>query len=621
MKKVNVMLAFHAHEPLWDFPGELQKLAADPEIQHGIVGENYLRKRQQEGRDIYRDLLKLARDLEVTLCLEITNELLFQISKEAPETFKLLSDGFKENLLYPVLGHAHHTHVALLREDELEEEVRLNSDYLYSLMEIPRPKFQGVFPTEDSLDASKLSPYHRLELSYVIFPHLNPAKIDYTVTGEGDVKYFPFLIHDNLIALPRNFNISQRIWQPLTQLHPGRARNQGYLLGDYNVFDEEYRGKAKPKFPITLEEARNDYLKTVREEIQNAPDGALLLYIQDLELMDFGDDALDLMNWTWSQLKKEKLADLHFITPDDYLPDIDINTLPKVKFDQITWAPEIRPVLRIDGHYPPLYVDHDPEYQKSMKRWPFAFWEPGRFFAALANIIMETGGESILINYSAGDLQKLQYNPAEMKAPLRTSILCRLIKRACNWGWRPDEGRQKRPLLHLYLLCQHFLGKTEPVESITVSSSILSGLEALIEYFVDYRLAYLEHGFKELKKFTQEAENAFEAIRSDREKAIVAVKLLREKSESDGEQDIIPWFWLLSEVQEYCRVLFKATDRIQQLWSTVDDVPAMITSMYHYLYKQYPPKFLLKLNEIFDNKNIREDRITVDKKEYQEYLI
>ena len=44
MKQVYVILAFHAHEPLWDLPNELAALMDDPEIRDAIRGENYVFK-------------------------------------------------------------------------------------------------------------------------------------------------------------------------------------------------------------------------------------------------------------------------------------------------------------------------------------------------------------------------------------------------------------------------------------------------------------------------------------------------------------------------------------------------------------------------------------------------
>ena len=48
MKRAYVILAFHAHEPLWDLPNELIALVDDPEIHDAIRGENYVLKRARE---------------------------------------------------------------------------------------------------------------------------------------------------------------------------------------------------------------------------------------------------------------------------------------------------------------------------------------------------------------------------------------------------------------------------------------------------------------------------------------------------------------------------------------------------------------------------------------------
>ncbi|MEJ2740807.1 MAG: glycoside hydrolase, partial [Dehalococcoidia bacterium] len=159
MKKSNVILAFHAHEPLWDLPNELVSLADDPEMQNSVRGDNYILKRVKEQRDIYAHLIETAKFLNAPVALDITNELLVQLNWYTPEVYQTLIAAYKKGIIYPVYTHAHHTHAALLTPDEISDEIRLNIELLHDMMGIPRPVHHGVFPTEDSIDASQLSAY------------------------------------------------------------------------------------------------------------------------------------------------------------------------------------------------------------------------------------------------------------------------------------------------------------------------------------------------------------------------------------------------------------------------------------------------------------------------------
>ena len=95
----------------------------------------------------------------------------------------------------------------------------------------------------------------------------------------------------SILAFPRNFPISQEIWRPITRMRRDEVKNQGYKLGDYAVFFNEYLSGQSEPFPIDMEEGVALYREVLRQELNQAPPDAVLLYIQDLELMDFGDPA------------------------------------------------------------------------------------------------------------------------------------------------------------------------------------------------------------------------------------------------------------------------------------------------------------------------------------------
>src|SRR5438067_817797 len=445
-KTVHVILAFHAQEPLWDLPERVISTLRDEDVRREAVGnDNWVRRRAEEGRDIYADLLQFGRKIDAPVCLEATNEVLMQIERYMPETFSRLGDAYRSGAIYPVYGNAFHTHIAMLGDDELADELRLNREFLRDVVGAPEPRHLGAFPMEGSIDARKLAGFKRAGMEYVIFPNLSERKARYEFTGlDGhDPSYDAFTIDDGLIALPRHFPISQEIWRPITKWEPDRLAPQGYILGKYHVLDEEYRENKTVRFPITRDQAVDEYTHTLRQALAKAPDGALLLYIQDLELMDFGEEALQILGEAWSVVRDEELANVHFCTPDDYLDLVRSrgDRLPHMKFHQVSWAPEIRLVLRSDGHYPPLHagefrgIDNDTEV---FRRWPFIFWEPGRFLADTFKPLLAAFGHTLDIPLSGRELDERGYDFVGLDEPAQLAIDMRAMQRACNYGWQPD---------------------------------------------------------------------------------------------------------------------------------------------------------------------------------------
>lgn len=624
MKQVYVILSFHAHEPLWDFPGQLQAMADREEIRRGVTAENYLRRRKEEGRDIYLDLLAMGRRMKTPLSLEASNELLFQLKQITPETFSKLKAAFQDGALHPILGHAHHTHITLLTEEEIYDELRLNAEFYREEMGVALPAVLGAFPTEDSLDRHKLEAYRRFGLKYLIFPHLNPVKCRYRVLTPrqeeagvcpDEVVYRPFRLWNGdadprgLLGLPRNFPISQKIWQPVTRMHPEQLRAQGYLLGDYPVFPEEYRGEARISFPISYEEGVAEYACILRDQLDRAPGNGLLLYIQDLELMDFGDVALKIMEEAWERVIREGKEEVVFTTPQEYLEHEGYlgereETLYFVEFDQISWSPEIRPVLRTDGHYPPLEsgevngVDVVREY---LRNWPLAFWEPGRYFVLLTNFLIDQAGFDLTFPVPAGELQAAEYHPARLAPDLRFRLLGRLMKRACNWGWRPDEARQKRPVAALYLLCQEFIGRENPRPRgdwrLTAEEweEIIRGLQEINRLFLGYRHEYLQAGLANLGWLDGEQQRRLDQVLQYQENARRVLMELREKT---GQESVRVRETALS-LKDYCRELFLGTGYLQEIWAHAPEVDKLVTEMYRHLYKQTPPRFLRYLHKVY----------------------
>ncbi len=615
MKRAYVILAFHAHEPLWDLPNELIALVDDPEMRDAVRGENYILKRSAEERDIYAHLIRTAESLGAPVTLDATNELLVQLAWYIPESFQNLAAAYKNGTIYPLYTHAHHTHAALVASDEIADELRLNMELLHKVMGVPEPRHRGAFPTEGSLDASKLAAYKDSGMEYVIFPHLNEHKARFIVDGEGDVQYHAFTVGPDMLALPRHFPVSQHIWRSITRYDPKGVKNQGYILGKYWVFAEEYRNKSYVSFPISWEDAVAEYTAVLENALTSLPDRGLILYIQDLELMDFGDTALRLMEQAWKNVLSRKIADVRFVTPDDYLDSLgDIAKLPRVRFHQTSWAPEIRLVLRSDGHYPPLdagkFRGTDVE-TTVFKRLPFIFWEPGRFLINIYGAILDAFGIPRRLAVDATLLHDTRYAIPRFDFKEQLALHYRLMKRACNWGWRPDEGRQKRPFLHGYRLSELLL-RTTPDDSTFAATRYVHpgdttyvGAERILEFLIDTRFDYLQTGIEDGLAGEKKEAALLEIKRGQSHRAIAtefisraleASRSIQAANTPNSKGEALDR--LIRELKGYCREVFVATDHIQRTWGYIGDLDSMLVTMYQHLYEVYPPKFPKMFKEL-----------------------
>ena len=622
-KTVYVILAFHAQEPLWDLPRYVIETLRDDDIKREAVdNDNWVRRRADEGRDIYRDLLRFGDKLQSPVCLEATNEVLMQVERFMPETFARLGEAYRSGAIYPVYGNAFHTHIAMLSDEELADEIRLNREFLRDVLRAPEPRHLGAFPMEGSIDAHKLDGFKRAGMEYVIFPNLSERKARYRFEGVGDDDpvYRAFTIGDGLLAVPRRFPISQEIWRPITKWEPERLAPQGYILGKYHVLDEEYRENKTVEFPITREKAVAEYTETLRRAIDDAPNDGLLLYIQDLELMDFGEEALEILGEAWTAVRSEGRADLRFCTPDEYIDIVRASEwkLPHLKFHQVSWAPEIRLVLRSDGHYPPLHagefrgIDNDTNV---FRRWPFIFWEPGRFLTDVMKALVAAFEYGLEISMSGAELDSRGYEFTGLEPNEQIAIHLRAMQRACNYGWQPDEARNKWPYMH-------GLGITEilrddmkdPERAETAVSNLrplperaLRGLDRVLEILVDTRVAYLRQGIVNLgaRAGTPERrEESEEHLRNAEQRRGRASALARQLQAENAKFrktctiDARGLQRMLALLQEHCKEAFLAINEIQRAWMCIDDTTGMIDEMYGYLFDVYPPMFPSILREL-----------------------
>jgi len=615
-KDVYLILAFHAHEPWWDLPLHVLDTVEDEELRGALRPDNWVRKRAEAGRDVYSQLLRLGEQLGAPMCLEATNELLMQLAEFMPETFEALKGGFASGRLYPVYGGAHHPHVSLLTEPELADELRLNQEFLHDVMGAPRPKYRGAFPMEGSIDAHKLGAFRQSGIDYVIFPQLMPYKAPYRLEGDADLRCEPFLLNRGLLALPRHFGVSQDIWRPITKWKPEGLRLQGYILGRYWVFDDEYREERYVEFPIPYSQAVEEYRRVVERAVEEAPDGGLLLYIQDLELMDYGEEALEILRDSVPAVRVDG-ARLHIVTPDDYIDRwlARHRRLARLYFHQNSWAPEIRPVLRADGHYPPDNAGSFRGYdfqREVFRRWPFIYWEWGRFHVDCLNRLLDSFGYSLVVPLSAREWCERGYRYQGLTKPERLALLSRVIKQADNWGWQPDEDRQKRPYLYLSCIAEALLEELSPqAERLRfalqpLDERSLRGLERLVELFIDNRVDYLRRGIEQLGERAGEhvgwAHHHLERAEARRTKAAAAIRGAQQANArllaGGAPYEIDDVRSLLEALRDHCREVYLATDELQRAWGAIADTTALVIEMYRQLYDRYPPQFPQILREL-----------------------
>jgi hypothetical protein len=627
---VSVILAFHAQEPLWDLPQRVLETLRDGDLRREAVGnDNWVKKRAAAGRDIYANLIDLGARLGAPVCLEATNEILMQVRRHMPDTFDRMGEAYRSGAFYPIYGNAFHTHIAMLTDGELADELRLNREFLRDVMRAPAPRHAGAFPMEGSIDAHKLAGFRRAGMEYVIFPNFSPKKARYAFDGLPagvDPVFGAFTIGDGLLALPRHFPISQEIWRPITKWQPERLAAQGYILGKYAVLDEEYRSGRSVQFPITREQAVEEYKQTLRAALREAPDGGLLLYIQDLELMDFGEEALGILGEAWSAVRHEGIADIRFVTPDTYIDDLRARgaTLPHMRFHQVSWAPEIRLVLRSDGHYPPLDagpfrgVDNDIEV---FRRWPFIFWEPGRFIAAVFKSLMAAFGHSLDIPLSGAALDATGYDFTRLDAAARLALHVRIMQRACNFGWQPDEARHKWPYMHGVAACEILreeLAQPEAAGRVTrnfrpLPEQALRGLDRVLEIFVDTRVAWLRSGIDAIgeragapAQRAEAEEHLWNAESRRRRASALARQLVAENMKfiTSCAIDARAAQRLLALLQEHCKEAYLAINEIQRAWMCIDDTAALLEETYACLYEIYPPKFPAILRDLLTEEEL-----------------
>jgi hypothetical protein len=282
-----------------------------------------------------------------------------------------------------------------------------------------------------------------------------------------------------------------------------------------------------------------------------------------------------------------------------------------MRFHQVSWAPEIRPVLRCDGHYPPLDAGPIAGYDFDLevfRRWPFIYWEWGRFHVEVFNALLDAFGYPLVAPLSAREWWERGYRYEGLDKGERLALHSRSMKQADNWGWQPDEDRQKRPYLHGHRIAEALLEdlRDDPSTGAAcepLDASALVGLERLLELFIDRRVDYLRRGIERLgERAGEHVEWAHHHLARAEERRAEATAAIRQAQTANRElaQAGAPEHLraLLEALRDHCRAVYLATDEIQRAWGAVADTQALVIEMYRYLYDLYPPLFPQMLREL-----------------------
>ena len=133
------------------------------------------------------------------------------------------------------------------------------------------------------------------------------------------------------------------------------------------------------------------------------------------------------------------------------------------------------------------------------------------------------------------------------------------------------------------------------------------GEERILEFLLDARFDYLRAGIEDSGLAGEQKKVALLDIKRGQSHHVIATEFIRRALEArrfvqaaatlDAMSEALNR--LIRELKGYCREVFVATDHIQRAWGYINDLDAMILTMYQYLYEIYPPKFPTVLKEVF----------------------
>jgi hypothetical protein len=173
------------------------------------------------------------------------------------------------------------------------------------------------------------------------------------------------------------------------------------------------------------------------------------------------------------------------------------------------------------------------------------------------------------------------------------------MKQADNWGWQPDEERQKRPYLYGIAIIDLLLSELSNGFDLSfdgLADRSLDGLAWLLVPFADVRVNYLRKGIEALGAragdYVDWAHKHLAAAEEHRRRAAAALDRVRA---ANAQRELAA---LLAALRDHCREVFLATDKIQRAWGSIADTDAMVIEMYRYLYDLYPPLLYEALHKL-----------------------
>lgn len=594
MKNVYVILGFRAHEPNKDIGNQILQETADPDLKKAVPFENQLAKNSALVRDTFLALIQLSKNFNVPVCLSASNEMLSQLRNVAPETFAKLREAYQDGSIYPILNFAFDAHVLYSSAEEVGDEIRLNIEFLEDIVEISTAKYmkhRGVCPPECSIDIKKINAFNQVGVEYLIAPHLKEQFVATTVTPQVDVDFSPLQLENGMVIFPRNCAVSEGLWQVLIRLKPKWALEQGYVLGEFPVFTQEYVSGQYLKFPISLQEAIDEYTGILRQVVSDAPDNGVIFSMQRLDMVNFGEWALGIIGAAWQNIIAENSAVIHFVTPEQILDSRNKAVLPKVKFDEICWFPENRVILNIDGHYPPLGIAEYMNYnvgERLWKKWPFIFWEPGRQLTTVFHTLFANFGFRTTGKIKVRDL--MQQNLLSIDLSEQMVLHLRFMKRATNWISTRDEDLLREVFLHAYYIAKKFsLLNADPSRFQKISEESLNGIGNISEIFIGNRIHLLQSCIQKMEQVKMiafpTASPCLSAASLWREKASFALRNIENLNRSGKNTRE-----LLVQLSDCFKYMFLSLDNIHRVTKEIPDKEFIYTEMYKQLYKIFPPK-------------------------------
>ena len=101
-KKIYVILAFHAHQPIRGLTDKLIKTIGDPKLSGGATAAGDIFPHEDDEKNVCQKLIQFSRSMKIPVSLSATNETLFQIRESMPKTYEALKEAYKNKELFPL---------------------------------------------------------------------------------------------------------------------------------------------------------------------------------------------------------------------------------------------------------------------------------------------------------------------------------------------------------------------------------------------------------------------------------------------------------------------------------------------------------------------------------------